>query len=227
MNNFELSIFEEIRVLCLMALDAAESADKILAEFKKVPSDEVLKWTPKRINIYFGVAEEVNSSAFRNINSFISCCANISKLVWLDPKDRKSLSSKYGVVESVIDEIEQKLAFIRSALDLDNNETFHYENRGIRNAIEHYNVRLFALMARTGSMCSLRICGSGGINDYALGVDKDNCMRTLVVDRKEYIFQGVSYDMEKMKQDVLALLALVKERHPIGRDFSEWSASRN
>ncbi len=215
MNNFDVEVFEEIRTLCLMALDAIETADRVLMGSRSAPPDNLANWTHEQLREYFDEGRKISVTVFRNVHSFISCCANISKLVWIDPRDRNSLRRHCGVDEPILVEIERKLEEIRLTLDLANNNTFHWKNRGIRNALAHYNVRLFALMAETGNMSSFRICTSDKIDDRALGTTAKSCMRTLVVDTGEYIFQGEAYNLDQMKQDVRTLLKLVLEKHPM------------
>lgn len=159
--------------------------------------------------------ELVNCSIFRNLHSFLSCCANISKLIWLGPKkDTKDLYDR-GLDKETIKQINEKIDQIRSDLNLQISKTFHFKKRGLRNHIEHYNVQLFALMAETGNVSLFKICNSSNLEKRAIGTTEKNYMRVYVTDKNEYIFQGEVFDIGAMERDVDNLLILVKKMHPL------------
>jgi len=208
----------ELKALGVMAIDALEVAENSRWK-KRALTEELNSESPSMAaddtqQLVKKISAE-NYKLFRNIHSFLSCCANVSKLIWLNPKADSLDLQKRGVSKERIEEISRKLEAIRSKLQLNGKGTFYWENRELRNHLEHYNIRLFSLMAETGNMCSFRTCDSSSLSQRATDTTEKNYMRTFVVDTKQYIFQGSLYDLSKMEQDIRYLLHAIEENDPL------------
>ncbi|MDX1974537.1 MAG: hypothetical protein SFT92_02555 [Rickettsiales bacterium] len=218
MNNFEVAVFMELKALCLMALDALQVAEQNLIHKREISAKlnaQYAALSPEEAQTLVAKAQLENAKLFRNIHSFLSCCGNISKLIWLNPKSDIDALRERNVSEERVKEIDRKLEDVRTKLGLVNTSTFHWRERGLRNHIEHYSVRLFALMAETGNMSSYKTCLAKDIDQRSIGTTAKNDMRTFVVDTKEYIFQGEAFDLGQMEQDIEGLLKLIDEKDPL------------
>lgn len=216
MNNFELSIYKELEALSVMALDAIETAEELTLSKRKLialaqQKAELGAQSTELEAVQMELSKE-NSRQFRNIHSFIICCANISKLLWLklDGRD-EDFFEKEEVDEALLKTIKEKIVKIRSTLYLDSDQnSFYWKNKDLRNNLEHYNVKLLALISKTGNMSSFRTCHSSTLHQLANNTAEKNYMRTYVTDTKEYIFQGTSYNLAKIESEVRSLLTNVQ-----------------
>lgn len=128
----------------------------------------------------------------------------------MDKRD-EDLFEKEEVDETLLITLNEKIVKIRSALNLDSDQnSFHWKNKDLRNNLEHYNVKLLALISKTGNISSFRTCQSSTLHQLANNTTEKNYMRTYVTDTKEYIFQGTSYKLAKIESEVRSLLANVQ-----------------
>lgn len=216
LNNFELSIYNELEALSVMALDAIETAEELTLSKRKLialaQQKAALGAPPSELEAVQIELSKENRRQFRNIHSFIICCANISKLLWLklDGRDEEFFENE-KVDEVLLKTIKEKIVKIRSTLNLDSDQnSFHWKNKDLRNNLEHYNVKLIALISKTGNMSSFRTCHSSTLHQLANGTTDKSYMRTYVTDTKEYIFQGASYNLAKIESEVRSLLTNVQ-----------------
>ena len=215
MGNFQSSIYSELESLCHMAIDAILTAKEKIDLMDKVYLESGInsKNTALSGSLVKNFTKElsyINLSFFRNLHSFIICCANISKLLYMDKGDRGELKVCLGV--EAYNGVRKNLKNIRKELKIDDsNNSFHRKNRGLRNYVEHFDKVLIKTAAKEEVFSTYRICKSYNLENMANKTTEKNYLRSFVREKEIYLCQGEKYNIGKMKEDVFKLFDDIKK----------------
>ncbi|MFO9347289.1 hypothetical protein SDB24_03955 [Legionella pneumophila serogroup 1] len=198
-DNLILSINNELKLQCSMALDAFNAAKRdlqIYAERSKKEPDNLTDID--EVRQYFEKASEAQHGFFRNVHSFIVCHANISKLFHWKGNGYKGQNKFPGSNEEK-EKIKEHLQFLRQGLD-----SFEDNHRELRDHIEHFDERLIN-SAYISDICSLSFKHSTSQNERAIGKSKKDYLREIVYDQMIYSVRGIDYNLAIMVKDVMKL----------------------
>ena len=139
-NFEELVFFQEVKTQCISALFALEQVSQKVNELQ-LPREPGGTGTP-------------NSEVFRALHSFLTHCANISRLLF--PGQRKNHNAQ------------RRATMLCDALDV--NEDSPIADRSLRNHLEHYDERLDR-WARSASRSATASFAADNIRPKGMGAN--------------------------------------------------------
>ena len=179
-NFEELVFFQEVKTQCISALFALEQVDQKLDELQQSPKP--------------GGTRLPNSEVFRALHSFLTHCANISRLLF--PGQRRNNQTR------------RRGKMLCDALDVDENSPI--ADRSLRDHLEHYDERLDR-WARRASKSATVSFATDNIHPKGMGanVRPESTFRTYLTDSKEFFFMGHTYELVPLATEVRKILETV------------------
>ena len=178
----ELVFFQEVKTQCISALFALEQINQMLDELQ-IPREPGDTGTP-------------NSEVFRALHSFLTHCANISRLLF--PGQQKNNHAQCRGM------------MLCDALDVDENSPI--ADRSLRNHLEHYDERLDR-WARSASKSATVSFATDNIHPKGMGanVPPESTFRTYLTDSREFFFVGHTYELVPLASEVRRILEAVQK----------------
>lgn len=205
--NFDLSIYQEVKTLCLIAIEAKKEAHSV--GINNITSENLLI-----------EAQRINRTRFRHIFSFITNHMNINKIFEAsNPLDKKYFSQN-GLTEDNISEIVARLATIKDSLILEGFSSFgdsyksFKEFGSLRNHIEHFGSRLLLKLFTTGNLSTFKWCTSEALNKYANGTSQDDYLRVYNHETEIFYFRKDSYNFKAAEIDLANLVNQIDKLCP-------------
>ena len=191
MDDFILNIFiTEIEHQAKFALLAFDQVETTITNITK----------PEQYPV-FGL----NAIVFRNLHSFLTHSANISKLLWpVGSNENKSLE--------LPDDNPEKVRVLR-AINLRNilqlsKSHYQLQNRKLRNHLEHYDERLddWAKSSKNHNI----VIDFIGSYDSVIGIEQTDRMRWYDPRTRMFYFRGEKFDLENIHSEVIELMKKVE-----------------
>ena len=223
-------------VLCDMALDALsqaklrlnkafihikkESAQAFIEKLNKIEDD---KQRFRMVESDRKPIEHEMHNFFREVHSFVTCHANINKLLFFGKEEKKNLKKHLretgrNVSDDEICLIQDDHKKLIKLLKIDSLETFSTKKRDLRNDLEHIYNHIYTLYVLGQDPSNFRVCRSDELDDTAIGKTQENYLRTVVIDTMEYMVVGKTYNLDLMQQDIFKLRKRAKKLDPFSME---------
>lgn len=198
-GNFYNSILNELDSQAHMAISALCEASNYFEKYslaQRITNEKSLdKISSEDIKLATHNAREM----FRNIHSFISCHANISKLLnWKGGSREHKFPGSRSEKKTLITKLKQ-LKENLSSLNC----------RKLRDHLEHYGERII-FYSYNSNVSSFAIKHSSKREERANNMEEKDYMRLFLYDVKKYIFRGEEFDISKMESDIYTLIERIK-----------------
>lgn len=171
--------FSELQVQCGFALDAFEAVERALDEYATTDPNTAKAW-PSR------------DAVFRNLHSFLTHAANVSKMLWPALPNQRKHESPEAYQERISKLARYKRGlFLREALGRDDSSPLI--SRELRDHLDHFDQRLDTWSADEGRRHYLQ--NYIGDARKRTSIKRGHQMRSFDPERKVFGFRGEEFEL--------------------------------